>query len=418
MDDKLLDQSGRAYGMKEPSFDPVLVHVGPRTPGGEFLRRYWQPIALSSDATALPKLVRRFAEDLLLFRNLQGEVGLLYPRCAHRGTSLVYGRVEDDGIRCCYHGWKFGNQGHCLEQPCEPGGGRNRHRIRQPWYPVVEKFGAIWTYMGPAEKQPLFPVFSCFENLGEDEKIEAVYFSARGEIQPFPVDHNWFQTFDNATDHYHVPILHARISGPQFPDPRLSTKIPEEIKWKYADDGRSILTTSKRVLEEKGEVWMRIEQGIMPNMLALPPFFGDGPSRTVTAFIPIDDTSFVTIDINRQKAFGEEIYPHSEGKPGFGPDRKLWAEMDFEYHQRNPLDYEAQSGQGKISFHSQEHLSFSDRGLGMHRKLFRRQCEIVARGGDPVGVAFTETDRLVRVEARSWTEPASHEVPATPISTR
>ncbi len=409
MDNTLLDRNGRAYGMEEPHFDPVLVHVGPRTPGGELLRRYWQPIALSSDATTLPKLIRRFGEDLVLFRNQRGEVGLLYPRCAHRGTSLVYGRVEEDGIRCCYHGWKFGNQGHCLDQPCEPGGGRNRDRIRQPWYPVVEQFGAIWTYMGPPDKQPLFPVFSCFEGLRAEETIEAEYFSSKGEIQPFPVDHNWFQTFDNATDHYHVAILHARNSGPQFPDPRISTKIPEEISWKVATDGRSILTFSKRIIEGTREAWMRIEQGIMPNMLALPPFFGDGPSMTVTAFIPIDDTHFVTIDINRKSA-ASNIYPTEVEGWGFGPERKIWGEMDFEYHQRHPLDYEAQAGQGKITFHSQEHLAFTDRGLGMHRRLFKQQCETVAKGGDPIGVAFKEEDRLVSIEARSWTEAVQEEV--------
>ena len=405
MDGKLLDKAGRAYGMEEPHFDPVLVHVGPRTPGGELLRRYWQPIALSSEATTLPQQIRRLGEDLILFRNQRGEAGLLYPRCAHRGTSLVYGRVEEDGIRCCYHGWKFSNQGVCLDQPCEPGGGKNRHRIRQPWYPVVEEFGAIWAYMGPPEKQPLFPVFSCFAGLGPDEEIKAVYFSAAGEIQPFPVDHNWFQTFDNATDHYHVAILHARNSGRQFPDPRISEKTPEEIKWHYTQDGRSILTTSKRVIEGNGEVWMRVEQGIIPNMLALPPFFGDGACPTVTAFMPIDDTHFVTIDINRQKIVGPTVYPHEEQGWGFGPERKMWGEMDFEYHQRNPLDYEAQSGQGKITCHSQEHLAFSDGGLGMQRRLFKQQCEIVAQGGDPVGVAFKEEDRVVRIEARSWTDP-------------
>jgi phenylpropionate dioxygenase-like ring-hydroxylating dioxygenase large terminal subunit len=404
MDEKLIDTNGRAYGRRPPQIDPVLAHVGPGTKGGELLRRYWQPIALSSEATTLPKLIRRLGEDLILFRNKAGEPGLLYPRCAHRGTSLLFGRVEEDGIRCCYHGWKFGNQGICLDQPCEPGGGRHRERIRQPWYPVVEHFGAIWTYMGPPEKQPLFPLFSCFEGLKDNETIEATYFSGKGEIQPFPMDHNWFQTYDNAADHYHVPILHSLISGNQFPDPRLTTKIPDEIKWQYSGDGRSILTTSRRVLPGAGGTWMRVEQGIIPNMLALPPFFGDGASPTVTAFIPWDDTHFAVMDINRQSK-EVEIYPHSEGH-GFGPEKKLWYQMDEEYHQRNPLDYEAQNSQGPISFHSEEHLAFTDTGVGMHRRLYKQQCEAVAKGEDPIGVAFKEEDRRVSIEARSWMLPA------------
>jgi len=402
MDEKFLDTAGRAYGRPEPHSDPVLAPVGPGTPGGELLRRYWQPIALSSEATALPKQIRRLGEDLILFRNGRGEPGLLYPRCAHRGTSLLYGKVEEDGIRCCYHGWKFDSQGHCLDQPCEPEGGRLRHRIRQPWYPVVEQFGAIWAYMGPPEKQPLFPIFSCFENLGPDEFIEAVYFSARGEIQPFPVDHNWYQTYDNCADHYHVPILHARISGEQFPDPRLTGDIPD-ISWEYSKDKQSILTISKRRIAGTDQTWVRVEQGIIPNMLALPPFVGDGPSATVTVFVPWDDTHFCTIDINRQKK-DMQIYPHGpeDGLPGFGPDNKLWGDMDFEYHQRHPLDYEAQSSQGKISFHSEEHLGASDAGVGMHRRMFRQNCAAVERGEDPVGVAFREEDRRVNIEARSW----------------
>lgn len=403
MDSRLMDAAGRAYGRQAGAFDPVLAHVGPGTPGGELLRRYWQPIALSGEATSLPRQIRRLGEDLILFRNGRGEAGLLYPRCIHRGTSLVYGRVEDDGIRCCYHGWKFSNQGQCLEQPCEPGGGRQRDRYRQPWYPIIEEHGALWAYMGPPDKQPLFPLFSCFENLDPEETVEATYFSANGEIQPFPMDHNWFQTYDNAADHYHVSILHSLISGNQFPDPRLSSRIPDSIRWRISQDGRSILTTSVRNIEGTGQAWSRIEQGIIPNMLALPPFFGDGACPTVTAFIPWDDTHFVVMDINRQSR-NKEIYPHSEGH-GFGPEKKLWYEMDQEYHQRNPLDYEAQNSQGKITLHSEEHLVYSDTGVGMHRRLFKQQCERVAQGGDPVGVAFTEADRRVSIEARSWMAP-------------
>jgi len=404
MDRKLLDTKGRAYGMEPPHPDPVLPFVGPGTPGGELLRRYWQPIALSCEATELPKLIRRFGEDLILFRTTRGEPGLLYPRCSHRGTSLLYGRVEADGIRCCYHGWKFSNQGVCLDQPCEPEGGRHRGRIRQPWYPVVEAFGALFAYLGPPEKQPLFPIFSCFEGLRDDEEIVASWFSSHGEISPFPLDHNWYQVYDNCADHYHVPILHSMISGNQFLDTRLTSRIPE-IWWKYSDAGDSILTYSKRVLEGSGEVWMRIEQGIIPNLLALPPFFGDGESMTVTAFVPIDDTNCMPMDISRQpKNFQPQL---ASGDFGFGPEKKFWGQMTLEDHQRHPLDYEAQASQGKISFHSQEHLVSSDKGVSLHRRLFKKQCDIVAQGGDPVGVAFAEKNRVIRIEARSWMIAAS-----------
>ncbi|HVF94100.1 MAG TPA: Rieske 2Fe-2S domain-containing protein, partial [Sphingomonas sp.] len=109
---------GTAYGRAPGTPDLYLTQVGPGTPGGEFWRRYWNPVALSEDATTTPIQIRILGEDLILFRNGRGEPGLLYPRCVHRGTSLIYGKCEDDGIRCCYHGWKFAPDGTCLDQPC------------------------------------------------------------------------------------------------------------------------------------------------------------------------------------------------------------------------------------------------------------------------------------------------------------
>ena len=112
-----------AYDLPEPEHDRALTEVGRRTPMGELLRRYWHPVGLSSDATATPRAIRVLGEELILFRDGEGRAGLMHPRCAHRGASLFYGKVEARGIRCCYHGWLFDVEGQCLEQPCEPGGG-------------------------------------------------------------------------------------------------------------------------------------------------------------------------------------------------------------------------------------------------------------------------------------------------------
>ena len=133
---------GRAYGHRVGSWDPELVEVDAGTPAGELLRRYWHPIARSDEATALPRTVRALGEDLVLYRNLQGTPGLMLSRCCHRGTSLFYGRVEADGIRCPYHGWLFAEDGVCLDQPCEPDRGRNKQSYRQPWYPARARVSA------------------------------------------------------------------------------------------------------------------------------------------------------------------------------------------------------------------------------------------------------------------------------------
>jgi phenylpropionate dioxygenase-like ring-hydroxylating dioxygenase large terminal subunit len=407
MDTSLTDIKGRAYGREEPESDPVLVHVGPGTPGGELLRRYWQPIALSSEATDLPNLIRRFGEDLILFRNLDGKPGLVYPRCMHRGTTLLYGKVEADGIRCCYHGWKFGNDGQCLDQPAEPYNDRNRNRemLRQPWYPVVEEFGAIWTYMGPPEKQPLFPIFSCFENLSNDEYVIA--HNSLTSYFPNPEEHNWFQRFDNVTDHFHIAQLHSLISGDQFPDPRLTGSIPLDVSWRLSDDKASAMVIAKRTLPN-GDEWTVIDQAVMPNVMALAPYFGEeGLTRALGIFIPWDDTRFSTITFSRQPK-GAALGGITGGANGEGVlPRKQWSDLSLEERQRFPGDYEAQNGQGTITRHSEEHLAYSDSGVVMHRRLFREQAEVVRNGGDPVGVAFREEDRRVNIEARAWTVTAA-----------
>ena len=185
------------------------------TPMGELLRRYWHPVGLSTDASATPRKVRALGEDLILFRDGAGRAGLLHPRCCHRGTTLYYGKVEERGIRCCYHGWLFDAQGHCLEQPCEPEGGRSSDAVRQPWYPVEERYGLIFAYMGPPERKPVLPRYECLEKLDEGEFVEADDTSLGGG-GPAIIPCNWLQHFENVIDPFHVPILHGSFSGAQF----------------------------------------------------------------------------------------------------------------------------------------------------------------------------------------------------------
>ncbi len=164
---------GTAYAMKPSTSRTELTAVGRGTPMGELLRRYWHPIGLAADAGDVPRKVRALGEDLILFRDRHGRPGLLHARCCHRGTTLYYGKVEEDGIRCCYHGWKFDTEGHCLEQPCEPDGGQFKDKVRQPWYPLEERYGLIFAYMGPSDKKPVLPRYEALENMDDGEFVEA-----------------------------------------------------------------------------------------------------------------------------------------------------------------------------------------------------------------------------------------------------
>ena len=222
-----------AYGLRLGAPLNELAQVGQGTPYGEVLRRYWQPIALVGDATTRPMKVKVLGEELILFRTRKGRPGLLHPRCTHRGASLYFGGVEDDGIRCSYHGWVFDAEGRTLEQPCEPEMGLHRDRMRQPWYPVQEQYGLIWVYMGPPDKKPLLPRYDTFENLAEDEVLIADDNGVGGG-GPSLLDFNWLQHWENVMDPFHVPILHARFSGNQF-TPEMA--IIPEVTFEYTPRG-------------------------------------------------------------------------------------------------------------------------------------------------------------------------------------
>ena len=155
---------GTAYELRPPEIKSDLVEVGRGTPMGELLRRYWHPIGLIADAGGTPRKIRALGEDLILFRDGTGKAGLVHARRCHRGTTLYYGKVEERGLRCCYHGWLFDTEGRVLEQPCEPDGGLFRDKVRQPWYPLEERYGLTFAYMGPPEKKlPALPHYECLE---------------------------------------------------------------------------------------------------------------------------------------------------------------------------------------------------------------------------------------------------------------
>ena len=187
--------------------------------GGPFDKRinaYQQLVASLGQPWVQAVVQRKVASDAELQALLRqtvkaGGEGLML----HRGTSLYYGKVEERGIRCCYHGWLFDVQGHCLEQPCEPGGGAHRGKVRQPWYPVQEQYGLIWAYLGPADKKPVLPRYECLETLEDGEFIEADDSSIGGG-GPQVIPCNWLQHYENLVDPFHVVILHSSFSGTQF----------------------------------------------------------------------------------------------------------------------------------------------------------------------------------------------------------
>jgi 5,5'-dehydrodivanillate O-demethylase len=180
----------------------LLTRVGTGTPAGELLRRYWHPVAIAADLTpeSPTKFVRILGEDLVLFQTPKGEVGLLHDRCAHRGASLSYGRVEERGIACAYHGWLYDIKGNCLDTPAEPAESKFCLTVKQKAYPVQKLAGLYWTYMGP-QPAPEIPKYDVWA------RTDGWHW-----LRVLPrLDCNWLQAMENSVDTAHLHILHQEL---------------------------------------------------------------------------------------------------------------------------------------------------------------------------------------------------------------
>ncbi|MGE0829322.1 MAG: Rieske 2Fe-2S domain-containing protein [Hyphomonadaceae bacterium] len=393
--DPAADTQGSAYGMKPGAYDEALVRVGPGTPGGEMLRRYWWPIAVSDEVKDLPLKVRLLGEDFILFRDKQGRAGLLYPRCIHRGTTLFYGRVEEEGIRCCYHGWLFDTQGRCLEMPCEPNGGENLHRYRQPWHPVEERYGVVFAYIGPLEERPPLPRYDLLEDL-EDGKY-TLYVDGHHYLASDPehIDHNWVQKAENTMDPWHVYILHSNMNRRQFHE---FFRFRPKVTWEYTDLG--VRCVSERVAE--GNVIHRVNDLVFPALAVIGNPLAHEFDRSVifNFFVPVDDENMMDISIFRAKpniiekarsgTYARELMP------------KLWSDMTMEEHQRDPHDYEAQVGQGRITLHSEENLVSSDTGVSMYRRMLRKAMKDVAEGRAPFNAKLDSSGEVLTLRGGNY----------------
>ncbi len=400
----IVDASRSAYHHTPGHPDDILAGVGRGTPAGEWLRRYWQPVGVSAEVTSTPQMVRILGEDLVLFRDKAGRPGLLYPRCMHRGTNLYYGKVEEEGIRCCYHGWLFSVEGHCLQQPCEPNGGANREVARQPWYPVEERYGLVFAYMGPPDKKPVLPRYDILEDLAEGEFIEVVGDGFGGyadRVADPNIPFHWLQNWENIMDPYHVYILHSNFSGTQFAE---GFKLMPTVDFEPVEGG--LIYHAHRKFPD-GRALDRINSALFPNISAIPPVdLSAGRGSWVGWHVAVDDTHFRGFFAARTRTGGNF-------EPWAMHNGKSWTQLTEQEKQAYPGDYEAQGGQGPITLHTEEHLATSDRGIAALRRQMKKQIAIVQEGGDPMGVHFDEDKALVHIRSGNFFSEASSETTAT-----
>src|SRR6266571_5204180 len=312
----------------------TLTRVGPGTPMGELMRRYWQPIAAVAELADSPtKAVRLMGEDLVLYRDTGGRFGLLDRHCAHRRADLSYGIVEDRGLRCHYHGWLYDGAGKCLEQPFEETAhpeARFKDKIRLAAYPVEAKAGLLWAYLGPAPA-PLVPDWDLYHEPGYKQIVFA------------EVPCNWFQGQENSIDPIHFEWLHGNWS--QALRGENGPRVPTHLKIGFSEF-------------DWGFAYRRVR---------------------------VDDENTLHVAWFNDSLPGSEPFEQSRIPYWYGPTRDPETGRWITSHVMNQ-DFVAWAGQGRIADRTKEHLGESDRGVILFRRRMLEEAAVVARGSEPKAV--------------------------------
>lgn len=393
-----------AYGRTVPAPRIELTHVEAGSPMGEVLRRYWQPVCLSDELTDVPKKLRILCEDLVLFRTGSGEVGCLDPHCAHRGSSLEFGRIEKNGIRCCYHGWLYSPDGRVLEMPCEAAGTCERMNIEQAGYPVREFGGLVFVYMGPPGKEPLLPQLDVLDTSRGDVQLRGLRIWGDYAIG-YVRDCNWLQHYENVVDPWHVLVLHQAISGDQFESAMMQGK--GDISFELTSLGVRYKMT--KVLPN-GNTLIRCSECVVPNIALIPNIREKGVDLVeedrcsdVTWVVPIDNEHVMALSIVAWPL--ENGRPKQDWRPGTDTvsDIRPGHETSRTYRERQlrPDDLEAQESQRPIAIHALERLAGSDVGVARLRRLLAEQVKKVEAGEDPMNV-FRDPATNVRIKTNAW----------------
>lgn len=352
----------------------LLTRVGPGTPMGELLRRYWWPIATHDMVGRIPIKRRLLGEDLVLFRDAKGRLGLLQERCPHRRASLTLGCTEDAGLRCGYHGWLFDTSGQCLDQPGEPEDSTFKERIQATAYKVEELGGLVFAHMGPDTEEnpaPPLPRYDLF-----------VMADSWRDIAHAELPCNFLQIMENSVDPHHVEWLHGRYGSflkELAGEPPLPVVTKKHVKVAYEVFEHGIL--KRRVLEgqtEEDEDWKVGHPLVFPGMLRV----GSGGLATFQIRVPVDDTHTWHVWYQCYTPGGE--VPEQPSIPTYEvplTDEKGEWLRDYVDGQ----DITAWVTQGAIADRTQEHLGRSDLGVITLRRLFAEQIDIVADGEeDPI----------------------------------
>ena len=416
----------------------LLTRIGPGTPMGDLVRQYWIPALLSSELPGPdsdPIRVRLLGEDLIAFRDSNGKVGMLANNCPHRGASLFFGRNEEAGLRCVYHGWKFDVDGNCVDMPNEPAESDFKSKVRAVAYPCQERGRVVWTYMGSQTQSPPLPGLEW--NLVPDSHV---YLTKR------VADSNWVQTLEGEIDSSHSGFLHTLLeeqdnydNAPIASNARLYGNSSKGMYYKMKDrhphfevldTDYGVLIGARRAAEADSFYW-RLTQFLMPFHTVIPPY-GEDPVFSGHAWIPVDDRHTLALCFTYhplRPLTDDEIsrLQHGGGKLGHQglhptvdafqpPTSEVWSQFRSIYNKANdyqldtdaqrtirysglpgvwPQDSACQESMGWICDRTAEHLGSSDAGIiRARRRLMNAARALREQGAEPPGVAQPEAYQL------------------------
>jgi len=364
----------------------TLTQVGRGTPGGEYLRRYWMPVACAGELTeAKPiKAFRLMGENLVVYRDQSGRYGVVAEQCPHRKASLAFGRVDAEGIRCPYHGWKFDCTGKCLEQPAEPVDGGFKDKIKHTAYPAERLGGLIWTYLGP-EPRPLLPRWDVL-----------VWEDGYRWIEKHEVYHcNWLQPTENSVDPSHLFWLHGDTahlapSVDRYEEDHTFTPFEYGIMKRRVTPGRK--PGDAPVVDQHPLLFPSTLRHVFRERL-----FEGRVRHNLQIRVPVDDAHtqvfvvyFSPNDTDRSPADGDTPWEFFRIRDDQGEYR-----LDHVLAQ----DAMAWETQGAPTDRTQEHLGVGDEGIILLRKILREQIDTVRNGGEPLGVVRdAQKNRLIEFE--------------------
>ncbi|MEM8750320.1 MAG: Rieske 2Fe-2S domain-containing protein [Pseudomonadota bacterium] len=388
--------------MISQELNDTLTRTGPGSDAGTVLRRYWQPAALSDELDVKRPVVpvRLMGEDLVLFRDSSGELGLIDRACPHRGADLCYGRLEDNGLRCPFHGWHFDRTGQCVEQPGEPEGSTMHQNIKTTSYPVVEKNGIVFAYLGPGDP-PDFPSFDCFR------APESHVFAFKGLWEC-----NWMQAMEVGIDPAHASFLHRFLQdedpedsyGKQFRDKAANTEIPmtkllrdyprPEITVEDTDYGMRLIALRHM---DDGRTHVRVTNHIFPGAISIPM----SREMIITQWhVPVDDETcywysmFTSFDkpVNKQLMREQRLKEHR--LPDYAPLKNARNNYGYDAEEQGSVTYTgmgldinvhdqwAVESMGRIQDRTKEHLGKTDVAIIRARRKLRAAIDSVKQGND------------------------------------